>query len=133
MENKKFNSRLLAGILLLIVGALLFARNFNLINLEISEYLFRWQSILIFIGIFALARKPRKLTGYILIFIGVVFFIPVLFGVSAHLIIWPAMLIGVGTMILFRGFFNHHFPHREHAFANCAKKDFEIKINQRED
>jgi len=133
MENKKFNSRLLAGILLLIVGALLFARNFNLINLEISEYLFRWQSILIFIGIFALARKPRKLTGYLLIFIGVVFFIPVLLGVSAHLIIWPAMLIGVGTMVLFRGFFNHHFPHREHAFANCTKKDFEININQRED
>ena len=133
MENKKINSRLLAGILLLIFGAMLFARNFNLINLEISEYLFRWQSILIFIGIFALARKPRKLTGYILIFIGVVFFIPVLFGVSAHLIIWPAMLIGVGTMILFRGIFYQHFPPHKHAFAHCGQKDFEIKIKQRED
>ena len=133
MENKKNSNRLLTGIILLIFGALLFARNFGFINPEISEYLFHWQSILIFIGIFALARKPRKLTGYILIFIGVVFFIPVLFGVSAHLIIWPTMLIGVGTMILFRGFFNHHFPHREHAFAHYAEKDVEIKISQRED
>ncbi|RLD90132.1 MAG: hypothetical protein DRJ09_05160 [Bacteroidetes bacterium] len=133
MENKKFNNRLLTGIALLIFGALLFARNFGLINPEILEYLFHWQSILIIIGIFVLARKPHKLTGYILIFIGVIFFIPVLFGISVQLIIWPVMLIGVGTMILFRGFFNHHFPHRKHAFAHYAEKDIEIKISQRED
>ncbi len=133
MENRKSNNRLLTGILLLIFGGLLFARNFGFINLEISEYIFRWQSILIFIGIFAIVRKPRRLTGYLLIFIGTAFFIPVLFGVSAHLIIWPVVLIGVGTLILFRGFFNHHFPHHKHAFANCSDKDFEIKISKRED
>lgn len=132
MENKKSNNRIFTGILFLVLGVLLFAQNLNFINLEISEYLFRWQSILIFIGIFAIARKPHRLTGYVLIFLGAVFFIPVLFGVSVHIIIWPAMLIGVGTLILFKGFFLQHFPNRKHAFANCKNHDFEIKIEKRE-
>ncbi len=132
MDNKKTNNRLLAGIFLFILGVLLFAGNLGFINADIAEYIFRWQSILIFIGIFAIARKPRKLTGYILIFTGTIFYIPVLFGVSAHLIIWPAMLIGVGTMILFRGFFSRRFPHCKHSFANCSDNNFEIKFNKRE-
>jgi len=132
MENNKSNKRVVAGIMLLIFGAILFAQNFGLIDIAITEYIFHWQSILIFIGIFVIAGKPRRLTGYILTMIGVIFWVPEFFNVEAQQIIWPAMLIGVGTLVLFKGWFYHKHPEMKHAFAHCKDFKHEMKINRRE-
>ncbi len=132
MENNKSNKRVVAGIMLLIFGAILFAQNFGLIDIAITEYIFHWQSILIFIGIFVIAGKPRRLTGYILTMIGVIFWIPEFFNVEAQQIIWPALLIGVGTLVLFKGWFHHKHPEMKHAFAHCKDFKHEMKFNCRE-
>jgi hypothetical protein len=132
MENNKSNKRVVAGIMLLIFGAILFAQNFGLIDIAITEYIFHWQSILIFIGIFVIAGKPRRLTGYILTMIGVIFWVPEFFNVEAQQIIWPAMLIGVGTLVLFKGWFYHKHPEMKHAFAHCKDFKHEMKFNRRE-
>ena len=132
MENNKSNKRVVAGIMLLIFGAILFAQNFGLIDIAITEYIFHWQSILIFIGIFVIAGKPRRLTGYILTMIGVIFWIPEFFNVEAQQIIWPALLIGVGTLVLFKGWFHHKHPEMKHAFAHCKDFNHEMKFNCRE-
>jgi len=130
MENKKSNRKLVIGILLLILGVILFAQNFNLIDVAISQYIFHWQSIFIIIGIFVIAGKPRRMTGYILAMIGIVFWIPALLNVDTHLIIWPAILIGIGTLTLFKGWFRHRHPEHVHAFAHCKNKMNEIRIER---
>jgi len=132
MENKKSNNKVIIGILLLIFGAVLLAQNFNIIDIAISQYIFQWQSILIFIGIFAIARKPRRFTGYVLIVLGTIFWMPELLSVDSHLIIWPAMLIGAGSLVLFKGFFKSTHNNRQHAFSHCVGEDCEIKITPRE-
>jgi len=132
MENNKSNKRLVAGIILLIFGAILFAQNFGLIDIAITEYIFHWQSILIFIGIFVIAGRPKRLTGYVLTMIGILFWMPALFNVSIHLIFWPVMLIGVGILVLFKGWLHHKHPEMKHAFAHCKDFKREMKINSRE-
>ncbi len=139
MEQSKTNRKLIIGTLLLILGAILLAQNFRLIDFAITEYIFRWQSVLIFIGIFAIAGRPQRKFGYILTMIGIVFWMPVLFNIEAHLIIWPALLIGFGILTLFRNKFEHgcnkHHHRMEHAFARCGNNNMHgnIKVEKRED
>jgi len=139
MEQTKSNRKIIIGIILFILGAILFAQNLGLINIAITGYIFKWQSILIFIGIFAIAGRPKRKLGYILTMIGIVFWLPVLFNIEAHLIIWPALLIGIGVFTLFRSRFehgcsSHRQNHMAHAFVHCKNNmDNKIKVEKRED
>lgn len=106
MEENKNNidKRMLAGGLLILFGGLLFLETFNLVNLPIGHYIFSWKTLIIAIGVVMLSNPDKKVTGYILIGIGVFFWLPSLFDYNIRLsqVFWPLILIGFGAIILTR-------------------------------
>lgn len=104
MENKPTNRKLIIGILLMLAGGLLLLDTFNITQLPIKQYIFSWKTLLIAIGVVLLITKERATAGYILIGLGVVFWLPSLvnYSISLHQIFWPVILIGIGVLIITR-------------------------------
>lgn len=104
MENKSTDRKLIIGIILMAVGALLLFDTFEITNLPIGHYIFSWKTLLIGIGVVLLATKERPTAGYVLIGLGILFWLPsfVNYSISLSQIFWPAILIGVGVLIITR-------------------------------
>jgi predicted membrane protein len=105
MEDKKaLDRRSIAAILLIIAGGLLFLDTFDIVNFSVKNIIFNWKTILIIIGIIILFSSEQRTTGYILIGLGVVFWLPSLFDFDIRLyqVFWPLVLIGIGLVILTR-------------------------------
>lgn len=105
MEDKKaLDRRSIAAILLIIAGGLLFLDTFDIVNFSVKNIIFNWKTILIIIGVIILFSSEQRTTGYILIGLGVVFWLPSLFDFDIRLyqVFWPLVLIGVGLVILTR-------------------------------
>lgn len=106
METKKtsLDRRMVAGLLLIIAGGLLLLDSLGMISFDLRHYLISWKTLLIFIGIISLSSREKQGTGYILIGLGVIFWIPELFDyrVRPSTIFWPSILIGIGLLILSR-------------------------------
>lgn len=96
-SNKITNARLIIGIVLITIGTLFLAENFNLLDFSFgywfAEYIFNWKTIFIFIGIVLLINQSQKIFGAIFISIGIFGFIPEL---------WPLILVGIGLYIIYR-------------------------------
>ena len=67
METKHSDKRLIAGVIIVLVGAALLAVNFGVLPSNIKYYLFHWEVILIGIGLIALLTSEHKGPGIILI------------------------------------------------------------------
>jgi len=104
MENKTTDSRLVIGILLIVLGGLLMASTFGMVDWNLSYYIFSWKTLLILIGVVLITNKQRKVAGTILIVLGITFWIPALFDVNVrfHQVFWPMILIGVGILVISR-------------------------------
>lgn len=104
MENKTTDSRLVIGILLIVLGGLLMAGTFGIIDWNFSYYIFSWKTLLILIGVVLITNKQRKVAGTILIVLGITFWVPALFDINVrfHQVFWPMILIGVGILIISR-------------------------------
>ncbi len=104
MENKSTDRKLIIGIILMVFGALLLFDTFDITNLPIRYYIFSWKTLLIAIGIVIIATKDRPTPGYVLIGLGVVFWLPSLvnYSISFGQVFLPAILIGVGVLIITR-------------------------------
>ena len=102
MENKSTDRKLIIGIILIIAGGFLLLDTFNLSDLPIRYYIFSWKTLLIGIGVVLLATRERAITGYILIGLGVIFWLPSLvnYSISLSQVFWPAILIGIGVIVL---------------------------------
>ncbi|MBN1415433.1 MAG: hypothetical protein JW973_10055 [Bacteroidales bacterium] len=104
MEKEKFDKRLLLGIIIVVAGFLLLAKNFGFYNHILQHFIFRWEMILICLGLVFLVSGPNRSTGIILLFIGSAFYISDIAGL--HINFWqiflPALLILIGVMIIFR-------------------------------
>jgi len=90
------------GLVLMFIGVLFLADNFNLISFPLTRVIFSWQMLLIIIGLVNLF-KQRLIPGVVLIFIGGFFIIPKVFpAIDAQFIhiYWPLLLIGAGIVIL---------------------------------
>ena len=105
MENQKSNKRAVLGLLLVIVGFVLIAANFNLFPFGWRHIVFSWQALLIVIGLFFLLSREAHATGWILIGIGGFFLIPRLWDVpwGWQGLFWPALLLGLGAILIVRG------------------------------
>lgn len=101
--------RVILALFLITGGTLAILGKTNLIPENIYEIIFSWQMLLIAIGIYQLAGKSNSISGFILIAVGGVFLIPEFFEttISNQQLVWPAVLIAVGLIILFRG--NKHW------------------------
>lgn len=104
-ENKKsLDGKLVAAIILIAAGALLMLNTFNIVHIPLWHYILNWKTIIIGIGLVLLASQNHKVTGYILIGLGLVFWVPSLLGtdIRFHQVFWPIILIAIGLVIISR-------------------------------
>jgi len=103
-RNPDSNGRLIAGLIILIAGLLFLFNNLNILPPKVEYYIFSWKTLLIAIGVLNLLFSHNRIAGFILITVGVVFWIPDIFilPINATRFIWPLAIIAVGLFILFR-------------------------------
>lgn len=115
--GQKINFNLIIGLALVIIGGLFLLDNFDVIYFDLPYWVFRWQSILIIIGLILLANSKNNTAGYILITIGIIGWYPE---------IWPVILIIIGFYILYRR--REHTPksndQADSSYSESSKDDF---------
>lgn len=91
------------GILFMAAGLIVFLKNFGFWNIRWHE-IFTWQMVLIVVGMFLLCGHDTKKAGWVLIGIGVVFWIAEYVHLSETLrkLVWPVVLM-VGGLVLVVG------------------------------
>lgn len=101
-NSSNLDRRVVAGLLLIVAGGLLLLDQINLLPIDIRHYLISWKTLLIGIGLITLSNRENRTTGFILIGLGVIFWMPEIFSYSLRFrdVFWPAILIGIGLIIL---------------------------------
>ena len=105
MENKRsFDRKNIAAIILIVAGGLLLLETFDVVHFSLRHIIFNWKTLLIGIGIIILFSSDNKIPGYVLVGLGVAFWLPSIGGIdiSLHQVFWPMVLIGVGLVIISR-------------------------------
>ena len=106
MENSRgADSRLIVGIIFLLLGLYFLLNNFNLIPFQLPDFVTSWQALLILIGLLLLASRERRGGGIILVVVGIVFLLPDFFDISVGEIVrqfWPVAFVIIGVVLLFR-------------------------------
>jgi predicted membrane protein len=89
---------------ILAAGMAFLLKNFGILDYELSRYILRWEVILITLGSVFVLTHENKGPGIIMLFIGGGFYLTsfVDFKINFYQIFWPALLILVGFMIIFR-------------------------------
>ncbi len=104
METKHSDKRLIVGVIIVLVGAVILASNFGVLPSNIRYYLFHWEVILMGIGLIALLTSEHKGTGIILIAVGGAFYLRNF--IDFHFNFWqlfiPSIIILVGLIMIFR-------------------------------
>jgi len=135
-ENRESNSRVITGLIILVVGVLFLVNNFHWLPPQVGYYLFSWKTLLIGIGVLNLLLSRNRVTGFILITVGVAFWAPQIFHLPIPVgrLIWPMAIIAVGLFLLVNrreegrgnGFFGGHRSADENAADGKAfvQEDF---------
>ncbi len=95
--------RVLAGLILITIGAILLMRWLGVLPFTLPFYVFSWQMILIILGVVLMLTEKNKSTGLILFVIGAVFLSQNIFGVGLREVIQvaiPIVFLIVGIYIL---------------------------------
>jgi len=104
METKHTDKRLIAGVIIVLVGAVILASNFGVLPSNIRYYLFHWEVIVMGIGLIALLTSEHKGTGIILIAVGGAFYLRNF--IDLHFNFWqlfvPSIIILLGLILIFR-------------------------------
>lgn len=110
-DNHKINrktglSRTITALIFIFAGGVLIADRTGYISNELFHKLFNWQMLLIGIGLVSVTKREGSIGGVIMMMIGLVFLAPLYFDIplNTRQLLWPAILIGVGLVILFNGF-----------------------------
>ncbi len=107
------------GAVVILAGLMLLGLNFGMIPSTWRPIIFSWQMLLIAIGAVSLFGRDSYVPGIILILIGGIFIIPK-FGYlpfSIHNLFWPALLITLGLIVLFKGFKPHGLRRNQEDFV----------------
>jgi cell wall-active antibiotic response 4TMS protein YvqF len=96
------SGRVMAGLLLVLIGVVLLASKMNVIFLP--RWLFTWQMIPILVGLFIGFKHSFRNPGWILpVALGVIFlideFVP---GISLRNYIWPIVIITIGLWVILK-------------------------------
>ena len=113
MEQNQTSKRFLIGFIVLAAGLGILLSNLGILNYEIKHYLLRWEVILIALGLIFILSHDSKGFGIVLLLVGSAFYVRDFFNLHFNFwqIFWPAMLILLGILMLFRRKFDH--PHFE--------------------
>ena len=126
MENLRKHKNTILGVLALIVGSLLLMDNLNIIDVEVTRYIFSWKTLLILLGIFILVGKQKVTGGIILISLGVTLWLPAVFNyqITTNQIFLPAVLITAGSLVLLNNYMRNKLPDSNN--DTDSNKDAEI-------
>lgn len=105
MEDiRTMDKRKIIAILLILAGGLMLLDTFEIVDISLRHYIFNWKTILIAIGLVILGSNKNPVSGYILIGLGILFWLPSIFDYDLELskVFWPLMLIGIGLVIISR-------------------------------
>jgi len=99
-KHNKRNGKAVAGIILLVIGALLLIRQFD--DFFIPNWLFSGPMWLIYIGLFIGAKcNFQKPSSLLIIALGVILLINNNFNGASH-VMWPLAIIGFGLWLILR-------------------------------
>lgn len=104
-NSRGADSRLVVGIIFLLLGLYFLLNNFDLVPFTLPDYITSWQVFLILIGLLLLASRERRGGGIILVVVGLVFLLPEFLDISVGEIVrqfWPLALVIIGVVLLFR-------------------------------
>ncbi len=91
------------GLVLIFVGIAIFLSNFDFLPKNIHQYIFRWESFLMLIGLLMIFVRGRVIGGIIVLAIGAYFLADDLFMLPEdwQIWFWPTILIvmGIGHII----------------------------------
>lgn len=93
------------GLIMIVIGIALIANQFDIIPDNWHNLIFRWQTILIVLGVIFVTTRENRVTGYILMGIGGFFLLPELIDVpwEYRRMFWPIVFIIGGLIIIFKG------------------------------
>ena len=103
VTNKNSNpGRLIVGLILLFVGAMMVAKHLHWIDYDAFHIIFSWPALLIAIGTIGAINNKNNGINYVIIIIGLVFLLGRLPGVHFEFkrLIWPFIFIFLGLLIL---------------------------------
>lgn len=103
--KQRGNGKALLGLVLILAGAGLVARQLNMIPYRVENVLFTWQVFLILLGVVFLSSRSNRITGFILIGVGGFFIIPELLpvGFEYRKLFWPVAVIILGVVLIIGG------------------------------
>ena len=118
--NKPRSNKAIAGIILLVVGAVLLLDQLNIF--AFPYWLFRWPMILIVIGLYNGAKHNfRNANWFIMVILGTVFLLnDVLPGRNVGHVTWPLMIIAFGLWMILRR--NHRWDKNKANWDKWADK-----------
>lgn len=93
------------GVALVFIGLAFIARQFDLIPNRLTDALFSWQALLIFLGVIFITLRDSRVTGFILMAVGGFFLLPEIMDVSWEYrrLFWPVLFVVIGLLIIFKG------------------------------
>ena len=109
---------LFIGFALIIVGIIILLSNVDFIPRNIHQYIFRWESFLILIGLLMIIIRGKIFSGMSVLAVGAYFLADDLFVLSDEWQIWfwPGVLILMGISYILK-------PDECSSFCNDKKKD----------
>lgn len=115
-HHKHFRGKSLGfGILVILAGLLLLARNTGALDESVSRVVFSWEMLLVAIGALNLFSRHSIWSGLILISIGVFFLLVDFYHLPFTLwhVFWPLLIILIGLSLIFGAMRirKHHFFH----------------------
>lgn len=127
------NRRIFLGAAFLVIGLLLTLENLNIFNFDLPDYVFRWYTFLIILGVFLATVREKVGAGITLIVIGSIFLIDRMsdyyywnFYIQDIFKLWPLALVGVGLSLILKR--NSHNEHEKKSFDNDFDHVDEIAV-----
>ena len=114
-KNKNYDSRTFLGIILVVIGTVLIARNFGWLDYDFTRHIISWQMLLIVIGLFNLARGAYT-PAIVLISVGLFFLVDIPDDFKENF--WPALIILVGVVFILQW---RRSPKSDYKFPNEGK------------
>jgi len=100
--SQETNKRVVLAGFLIVIGFFWIFKNFGLIPDFIPHYLYSWEIVFVFIGLFILLTKRAIIPGLIFIAVGLFLILPDIpqFHFIQIWMLWPVLLIAIGMSLL---------------------------------